>query len=69
MRQLDKFSIDHDNYQGARMHNDLNKLVEQSNVNFRDHSASLFDAHTIIGKQAIQIADLTKRLVALETAK
>lgn len=39
MKQLDRFSISHGNYDGPRLHNDLNKLVDHLNDNFKSQDA------------------------------
>lgn len=59
MKQIDRFTISHGQYEGPRLHNDLNKLVDQANGNFSDHAAQLEAANQTI-------ADLLARVKALE---
>jgi len=69
MKPLSRFQLDHHNYQGARLHNDLNKTVQQTNENFLSHQA-MIDANVAnIGTLQTQLASALARITALEASQ
>jgi uncharacterized protein HemX len=66
VKGLSKIQIDHQNYQGAKLHNDVSKLIEGVNANFTETQRALDAANATIAAQAEQIASLMKRVAAVE---
>lgn len=67
MKAIDRFSIDHTKVDGARLHNDLNKLADTVNTNFAQHTELLVSAAATIKAQKAQIDDLMTRVTVLES--
>ena len=68
MKPVSRIQIDHHNYQGPRLHNDLNKLVTETNDNLTTHQ-NLIDAQAAtIATHTETISNLLGRIAALEAA-
>jgi hypothetical protein len=68
MKPVSRIQIDHSTYQGPRLHNDLNKLVTETNDNLTTHQ-NLIDAQAkVTTTHTTTIADLLARVAALEAA-
>lgn len=66
MRQLDRFT--HESFrEGGNLHDRLNKMVDVTNENLSAHDAAIDAANTTIASQGKLIADLLKRVKALES--
>jgi hypothetical protein len=61
--------VEHHKVDPPRLHNDLNRLVDQTNSNFVDHATQLATAHQTIATQATQITALLARVLKLENAQ
>ena len=66
MKPVNRLTIDHDNYRGDRLHNDLNKLVSQTNENFASHDASLIRVQGQLASQGAQITALLAQIKSLQ---
>ena len=62
MKPVSRIQINHHEYEGPRLHNDLNKLVTETNDTFTVHQMTI-DAHTAT------IASLLARIAKLENGK
>lgn len=64
MKTIDRFTIDHKQVDGSRLHNDLNKMARQLNENFTEHTTQIGQLQATTQSQAATIADLLARLTA-----
>jgi hypothetical protein len=68
MKPVSRIQIDHSTYQGPRLHNDLNKLVLETNDNLTQHQ-TLLDLHQkTFAALGDTINGLMARIAALEAA-
>jgi hypothetical protein len=68
MKPVSRIQIDHHNYQGPRLHNDLNKLVTETNDNLTTHQGLIDAQAKTIATHTDTIASLLARISALEAA-
>ena len=66
MKPVSRFQIDHHNYQGPRLHNDLNKMVQQTNDNFEAHQTAITAAASNITTLQSSLKTAIDRITALE---
>lgn len=66
MKPVSRFQIDHHNYQGPRLHNDLNKMVQQSNDNFEEHQKAINSNTSNISTLQSSLKTAIARITALE---
>jgi len=64
---LTRIQINHNSIDAPKLHNDLNKLVTQSNANFDSHQTEIDAANKIIASQNDLLTALTARVAALES--
>lgn len=68
MKLVTRFLIDHHSYQGARLHNDLNKMVQQTNDNLLEHQTAIAANTTDITSLQSSLAAALARITALEAS-
>jgi hypothetical protein len=66
MKPVSRIQISHEQYQGPRLHNDLNKLVTESNDNFSSQQSLIDKQQKIIATHTDTIANLLGRIAKLE---
>jgi hypothetical protein len=59
VKPLDRFTIDHHNYQGGRLHNDLNKMVQQVNDALASLQSSIHGNAAAVTAAGEQIASIS----------
>jgi hypothetical protein len=57
VKKISRIQIDHNNYQGARLHNDLSKLVTETNDNFSTQDAQI---KQLEGRQSVITNNITQ---------
>ena len=69
MKPVSRIQINHHEYEGPRLHNDLSKLVTQSNDNFATQQTALDLHQKMFDAMDQTITSLLGRIAKLENAK